>query len=423
MKKSLNIVIFITIFSKNKSENNSVPETTKTIRENDFSADIEAVNQIPIVSHLLDVVCRTTGMGFAAIARVTEDRWITCTSKDEVSFGIKRGDELKVETTICHEIRQNHQAVIIDHVKEDPEFSGHPTPALYGFQSYISVPVMRKDGSFFGTLCAMDRKPAKVNTPEIIGMFKLFADLISFHLQAIEDIDSTSTKLKEEIHNSELREQFIAILGHDLRNPLATTKMAAEILLKTSKEEMSRRQAQTIKSTSYRMEGLIENILDFARGRLGEGIILKNEVHNSALKETLLQVIKETKVASPHLEIRANIEFHEDVNCDRERVAQLLSNLLSNAATHGAKNKPIEVEARSQEGEFKLSVSNEGDKIPDKAIKHLFQPFYRDEARSGKQGLGLGLFIASEIARAHEGKMHVRSNEDATRFTFTMPLQ
>ena len=152
----------------------------------DFQADIAAVNRIEAVPTILEVVCRTTGMGFAAVARVTEDRWIACSVRDEIAFGLKPGGELKVETTICDEIRQNREPVIIDHVAEDEAYCGHPTPALYGFQSYISMPIILPNGTFFGTLCAIDPRPARVKTPEAIGMFKLFAELIAFHLDAID---------------------------------------------------------------------------------------------------------------------------------------------------------------------------------------------------------------------------------------------
>lgn len=397
-------------------------QLNKTAKEKKLTADIEAVHQIPIISQLLDVICRTTGMGFAAIARVTEDRWITCTSKDDISFGLKKGDELKIETTMCQEVRESNEPIFIDYADNDPIYCNHPVPKMHGISSYVSFPIHRKDGRFFGTLCAIDNKPAKVKTPEVIGMFKLFADLISFHLETIEEMNSAAQKLEEEKHHSELREQFIAILGHDLRNPIATTKMSAEILLKTSKEEMTLKQAQTIKSTNYRMEGLIENILDFARGRLGEGIILDRKMNNGNLEEILNQVIKEVKLVSGNHEINVNIDLKESVYCDKERLGQLLSNLLTNATTHGSQDEPIEVEAYAEEGEFTLSVINGGEKIPDEAIKHLFQPFYREEVRPGKQGLGLGLFIASEIARAHNGKMHVRSTDESTSFSFRMPL-
>lgn len=152
------------------------------ITEPGIETDIESVNHIPGVNKLLEVVCRITGMGFAAIARVTEDRWVACAVRDEISFGLETGGELKVETTICNEIRGHGHAVIIDHVAEDCVFAWHPTPIMYGFQSYISMPINRPDGSFFGTLCAIDPKPAKLNNPGVIGMFRLFAELISIYI-------------------------------------------------------------------------------------------------------------------------------------------------------------------------------------------------------------------------------------------------
>jgi len=174
-------------------------------------------------------------MGFTAVARVTEDKWITCASKDKVDFGLKSGDELKVETTICDQVRKQKEAVFIDNVAASETYAKHPTPAMYGFSSYISVPIYKKNGDFFGTLCAIDKDPAKLDNEEVRGMFRLYAELISFHLEAVEEKDKAVAELNEEQNIAELREQFIAILGHDLKNPIATTRMSAEILMKFSK--------------------------------------------------------------------------------------------------------------------------------------------------------------------------------------------
>ena len=185
------------------------------IRTDPVNNAVENIARIPIVPELLEVICRVTGMGFAAIASVTEYKWTACGVRDEISFGIKPGGELKIETTICNEIRQSREAVIIDHVERDLKFASHPTPAMYGFQSYISMPIMRKDGTFFGTLCAIDQKPAKLNNPGTVGMFKLFADLISFHLNVIE----TLAFIKESPFNGqqlvELKGRFASIFGYD----------------------------------------------------------------------------------------------------------------------------------------------------------------------------------------------------------------
>ncbi|RZL16107.1 MAG: sensor histidine kinase, partial [Pedobacter sp.] len=79
-----------------------------------IEADIEAIGRIEAVDSILEIICRTTGMGFAAVARVTDTSWVACAVRDEINFGLLPGGELTLETTICHEIRQNHKSVIID---------------------------------------------------------------------------------------------------------------------------------------------------------------------------------------------------------------------------------------------------------------------------------------------------------------------
>jgi signal transduction histidine kinase len=388
--------------------------------EPNFQADLDAINQIPVVNSILEVICRTTGMGFAAIARVTEHKWIACAVLDNIQFGLLPGGELKLETTICHEIRQNQEAVVIDHVSEDENFRHHHTPLMYGFQSYISMPIIRKDGSFFGTLCAIDPNPARLKTPEVINMFKLYADLISFHLQAVEQLAFAETKLLEERRIAELREQFIAILGHDLRNPLTAVSNVGQLMLRMPLDERMKRLATILQDSSVRMKGLIDNLLDFARGHLGDGISLSLKHHND-FENTLNHVITELQIASPKRQIITDININGSVFCDDTRIAQLFSNLLANALTHGKKDAPVYVSAKVDDQKFELSVSNAGEAIPEAAIKYLFQPFQRGQVKSGQQGLGLGLYIAAEIARAHKGKLGVTSTAEATVFTFHLP--
>jgi GAF domain-containing protein len=181
--------------------------------DSEFKADIDAIGAIAAIPTILNVVCRVTGMGFAAVARVTPERWVCIAVNDEINFGLKPGGELKVETTICHEVRQAREAVVIDHVAEDALFCKHHTPAMYGFQSYISMPIFLKDGSFYGTLCAIDPKPAQLKNPTVIGMFRLFADLVAFHLEAGQRLATAEASLSDAQESSVLREQFVAVLG------------------------------------------------------------------------------------------------------------------------------------------------------------------------------------------------------------------
>lgn len=384
-------------------------------------ADIALIGQIEAVDSILEIVCKTTGMGFAAIARVTDDSWIACAVRDEISFGLVPGGALTLETTICNEIRQDHRQVVIDHVDADPVFAGHHTPEMYGFQSYISVPIMLKDGTFFGTLCAIDPKPAKLKDTTIPAMFNMFADLIAFHLYALEKIALSESRLVEERKTSELREQFIAVLGHDLRNPLGAVTNAAQLLKRMQLDERGMRLTGIIQDSSYRMNGLIENILDFARGRMGAGISANHQEHDQ-IEHILDQVIMELQMIWPDQVIETDFKLTDPVTCDGVRIAQLFSNLLGNALSHGAPGSPVRVEAVTANNEFVLKIYNAGEEIPAAAMERLFQPFSRGEVKAGQQGLGLGLYISSEIAKAHNGRIEVSSDPYRTCFTLRMPL-
>jgi signal transduction histidine kinase len=116
-----------------------------------------------------------------------------------------------------------------------------------------------------------------VKTPETVGMFKLFAELIAFHLDASERLASSEASLLDERQASELREQFIAVLGHDLRNPLASIDAGAKLLLKTPLNEKALGIVAMMQSSVTRMSGLIRDVLDLARGRLGGGLLLNRD--------------------------------------------------------------------------------------------------------------------------------------------------
>ena len=232
---------------------------------------------------------------------------------------------------------------------------------------------------------------------------------------------SAEGSLFDERHASALREQFIAVLGHDLRNPLASIAGGLRLIEKTPLMEKALTLTAMMHKSVARMTELIDNIMDLARGRLGGGIALTRSICD--LEPILLQVVQELRVARPDRAIEADIVLEERVNCDPGRLSQLLSNLIANALTHGAADGPVRVRATIVSGEFEMSVSNLGDPIPLEAFERLFQPFTRGDVRPSQHGLGLGLYIASEIARAHGGTLSATSSKEETRFTFRMPTK
>ena len=148
----------------------------------DLNAQSVELGKDARLSAILREICDVTGMGFAAVARVTEARWIACLVEDRIEFGLDAGGELKIRETICDEIRDSGEAVVFDDASTDFKWSRHPVPVLYGFKSYCSFPVYLDDGSFFGTLCAIDPQRRQVTDQAIVEMFTRYAEQVGMIL-------------------------------------------------------------------------------------------------------------------------------------------------------------------------------------------------------------------------------------------------
>ncbi len=214
---------------------------------------------------------------------------------------------------------------------------------------------------------------------------------------------------------SSLKDQFIAVLGHDLRNPLGSIVAGSSMLATSDLNPDNKEIVNIISRSAARMNELIKNIMDFARTRLGGGIVLDRRSVN--LEPILTQVTRELQMIWPNRSIIADFKIDKAVYCDPDRIAQLYSNLLTNAITHGSMDTPVYVNATATE-QFKLSVINKGTPIPLSHIETLFEPFTREPTRPSHNGLGLGLYIASEISKSHGGQLSVNSNKEQTEFTF-----
>lgn len=253
-----------------------------------------------------------------------------------------------------------------------------------------------------------------------LTMFKAI-DRRTYERSLLEAKLKAEAESKAQRETAVVRDQFIAVLGHDLRNPLAAVAAGARMLQRN--EQLSER-GQTVLSeiekSVARASALVDDTLDLARGTLGSGLVISRD-SEAPLTPVLEQVIAEIGAIASEHRIDVLIAIDEPVCCDRPRIGQLVSNLLANAVTHGSPNHPVRFEAKTDDKEFVLSVANAGEPIPPETRNRLFQPFFRGEARPSQNGLGLGLFIASEIAKAHDGTLEVSSTVEETRFTFRLP--
>ncbi|WP_053572318.1 sensor histidine kinase [Caballeronia cordobensis] len=381
-----------------------------------LARDIGAVARIGAVPAILHMVCEETGMGFAAVARVTDLTWTACAVHDDIGFGLREGGQLDLHTTLCFESRAARASIAVDDFSTSPAYRNHHTPALYRLESYMSVPIILPDGEYFGNLCAVDARPHDVSNSRVVRMFEVFASLIALQLDSARKQSSAEALLADERRTATLREEFIAVLGHDLRNPLSAFNATAELLCRRKEDELVH-VGQRLARTVSRMAGLIDDVMDFARGRLGGGVAVNIETV-ADLGPSLHAVIDELCDANPSCMVERDIEVMEAVDCDRARMQQLLSNLLANALNHGAKHAPVAVTARLADGRLSLSVRNSGKPIPGDVLTRIFEPYYRPATSVPGGGLGLGLYICKQIVDAHGGSVAVTSTEaEGTIFT------
>jgi len=389
----------------------------------EISRDIDSVGRLDAVPTLLRVLCDVTGMGFAAVARVTQGTWTACAVDDRIQFGLRPGGQLDVTTTLCLEARATRQPIAIDQASTDPRYCEHQTPKLYRIESYVSVPIVFPDGRYFGNLCAIHPAPASVDNPRVIGMFEGFARLIGLQLHSELNRERDASRLRDERASGELRDQFIAILGHDLRNPLQAIFATSELLERRLTDKVHVNMAARIRASARRMSALIDDVLDFARARLGGGIGV--DIQPVAdIEGALSNVVTELQDGKPDRRIQLDIAIDAPVECDVGRTQQVLSNLIANALTHGSPDSPVRVHVATTDSDLVMRVWNDGAPIPAENIARIFEPFWRQSSEPGRGGLGLGLHICSQIVRAHGGQLTVTSNaEQGTEFTVRLPLR
>ncbi|NZD48199.1 PAS domain-containing sensor histidine kinase [Rhizobium leguminosarum] len=303
-----------------------------------------------------------------------------------------------------------------------------PLLRMQGFFNEVALDLVTADGRKLPVLAnAMERRSedgallfTRVTMFQAAERRRYERELVEARAAADAAGATIKSQLDFEQQTAELREQFIAILGHDLRNPLASIAAAGRMLRKEEQTDRSTKVLDLMQGSVVRMSGLIDNVLDFARARLGGGIVLDRRAE--VLEPILRQVIEELRYSHLDRAIEVSIELGGPINCDSSRIGQLVSNLLGNALTHGTPDEPVRLSAATVDGRLELWIANGGAPISSDAMTRLFQPFFKGEAGTSQRGLGLGLYIASEIARAHGGTIMVSSDDQETCFTFVMPL-
>ncbi|XXF81515.1 ATP-binding protein [Myxococcaceae bacterium GXIMD 01537] len=239
--------------------------------------------------------------------------------------------------------------------------------------------------------------------------------------------DVTARRRQEEEREAEgrFRERFIGVLGHDLGNPLAALRLSAAALL--ARDELApevRRVMLRVDGSAERMSRLVKQLLDFTRARMAGGIPLRPR--DTCLDEVARRIIEELEPAYPSREVELEVCGDCRGHWDEERLGQALSNLVANALQNSPEGTPVHVRLEARGAQQRVEVHNAGPPIPEELRARLFEPFLqRPVGPSGRRpgsGLGLGLYIVSQVIQAHGGRVEVRSTQEAgTCFTVTLP--
>jgi len=387
----------------------------------------------------LELACAVTGMRAALIGAVTDTDWTAEHALDRAGLHIVQGMKLELAKTFCLDVTRNEEAIWFSDYETHAQHCTSLIPPMYGFRSYISVPVALADGSIFGTLCTLDPEARTVTDDILQSMHRLagvVAGLIDSERSTVQNalVEPASARMEHQLRaaqlaneelkqESRLREEFIAVLAHDLRNPLQTIRVTSELLSLTGTTPAQNNLLKHLDDSAERMAELIDVTMDFARARLGSGLALRQQPW-SDLAGALQRAATDALAPYADATLQVDLQLPTVVVCDADRLAQLVANLIINAAIHGTTGVPIVLRghADTQARTLEISVANAG-QISPASMEGLFQPFHRSAEQRLQAGLGLGLYIASQIAQSHGGTLTAVSNAiDGTVFTLRMPL-
>lgn len=281
---------------------------------------------------------------------------------------------------------------------------------------------VRKDGTRFWANVII----TALRSPEgkLVGFAKVTQDLTA-RRQAEETrrfVAAQAAMLAEKERIQQFQERFLAVLGHDLRNPLASFDMGLGIVRQRTQDVAAVRVLDRMAASSVRMSRMIEQILDLTRSRLATGIEVRPKPMD--LRDTLRNIIAESSTMHSERDIELLCPSLPG-EWDPDRLEQVFSNLVGNALVYGDSARPITVEARAERDAICVEIHNDGPPIPDELQSCIFDPFRRgerDSTASKTAGLGLGLYISREVILAHGGQLDFQSNSiHGTTFRVLIP--
>ncbi|HZI13459.1 MAG TPA: GAF domain-containing sensor histidine kinase [Myxococcus sp.] len=321
---------------------------------------------------------------------------------------------LPIDASLCRYTLEG-EPIISSNAPADPFLRVHPSTGPWGIVALIVLPLINADGHVLGTFCCIEPK-VREWTPHDLNVMKELTASIMTEINLREQI----RKLQAERN---LQETFVAALTHDLRTPLASSKLNVQLLGRRHSDVPGIQTAVSRVTQSLdRAERMVQDLLDASAIKAGKPVSMKPA--RCDLHEVTAQALQE--LAAVHAD-RFVLKSQGALNiiADPGGLRRIVENLASNAAKYGAPGTPIEVVLDRSGDAVTLQVRNEGEPIAKDELLTIFEPFHRTRSAldSAQQGWGLGLPLVRGFAEAHGGKVTVTSTyQDGTCFTVTLPL-
>jgi sigma-B regulation protein RsbU (phosphoserine phosphatase) len=359
---------------------------------------------------------------------------------DQAACGLMRttadGTFLRVNRTFCNWVGRTPDTLIGRRRFQDLLTMGgrifhqtHWTPLLQmqGSISEVKLEVLHTEGTAIPMVFnAIQREQQGAPVHDLAAFVARDRDKYERELvlsrKRLEDLVAETTRLHAEAKDRALfAEQMIGIVSHDLRNPMSSIQMGVHLLAQAEPAPSQQRILARIKRSAERATRLIADLLDFTQARVGKGLSINLEAID--LHAVAAETVDELCHVYP-----ARTLIHRQIGqgactADASRLEQVIGNLVSNAMAYGSREKPVTVTSTVDTSTFSIAVHNEGAPIPTATQPGLFQPMARGTTVANPaRSVGLGLFIVSEVAKAHGGKALVASTpEHGTTFTVLIP--
>jgi signal transduction histidine kinase len=293
-----------------------------------------------------------------------------------------------------------------------------PFPA--GTRAACAVPLLGREKKVLGVALFGSRSTHELS-PEETLLARIAGERAARTMELAGLVDQLARSQETARRTSGFHDQVLAIVGHDLRNPLGAIVMSAALLQK--KGGLAGWQAKTVdrvRSSALRMGRIIDDLLSYTRTRIGGGIPIARRPTD--LGEVTRKIMEELRTAHPQATVAVSLEGDLRGEWDGDRLEQVVSNLVSNAIDHGLDEQPIALALRGGQEEVEVEVANQG-QMPREVLDHAFEAFHKGPEQTGRKasGLGLGLYIAREIVRRHGGEIAICCERGATRIVTRLP--